>query len=94
MTLMLDRITDAIACYRLTKLAIEDEITQPIRDRLVGDRNPDDSRWAYLWTCPWCMSIWVAAGIVFARRRAPGAWRPTAEVLAMSAITGWLAEHE
>lgn len=68
---------------------------------LVGGRRWGRLGWsiAYLWTCPWCMSVWVAAGLVFGA----GAWTsiplPWLWVAAASTVTGFLSgvvesEHE
>ena len=88
-------LTDAAACYRITKLIIDDELTQPIRARIFRRFNPDEgSKIGYALTCYWCCGVYVAAGIVAARRFAPNQWGPIAEMLSLSAATGWLATHE
>ena len=51
---------------------------------------------AYLWTCPWCMSPWVGAAIVFGSRLdVPYPWLVIA---AGSTLSGWMAnlqgEHD
>lgn len=47
----------ALAAYRLWRLIAEDEITDPLRDRLLGNE------WASkLVECPWCLGAWVTAG--------------------------------
>lgn len=92
---MIREATDALACYRLTKLVLDDRITQSLRERVFarfGD--PNQSMVSFLITCPWCASPYAAAGVVAARRWAPRAWSPLADVLAMSAVTGLLAERE
>lgn len=43
--------------------------------------------------CPWCAGMWVAFGVVLARRVAPRAWSPVARALALSAVAGLLAER-
>ena len=49
---------------------------------------------AKLVTCPWCASIYVAAGVVLARRLAPRAWDPLARLLSFAAVAGLVALHE
>ena len=91
---MLDDIVDALATHRLTKLVIDDYITEPLREKVYekfGD--PEDSKISYLVTCPWCVSIYAGAAVVAARTIAPKAWRPLAYVLAFSSVTGWVEEH-
>jgi len=101
---------------RLTRLASEDTITQPIRDVLLFNRQQRKAmqaghdapapkrRWASrlrVWvhglvTCPWCVSIWLAAGVVACF----WAWHDTTWMTAIglgltaSYVTGWLAGHE
>lgn len=91
---MIRQATDALACYRLTKLVLDDRITQPLRERWFARHPPESTALGYLATCPWCLSLWAGLGIVGARRLAPRAWSPLADVLAMSAVTGLLAERE
>jgi hypothetical protein len=91
---MLDAIIDAAATHRLTKLVIDDFITEPLREKVFekfGD--PSESKVSYLITCPWCVSFWAGAGVVAARTLAPKAWRPLAYALAFSSATGWVEEH-
>lgn len=87
---MIREVTDTLACFRLTKLAIDDEITKPWRDRILERHPPADTKLGYWLTCPWCFSATAGAFIVLARRLAPRAWQPLAQVLAMSAMTGLL----
>lgn len=69
-----------------------------------GNVVPDAKRWgrlagvahsvAYVWTCPWCMSIWVGAGVW-----AIGHWWswliwPAAVVAAGSMLAGWDANAQ
>jgi hypothetical protein len=62
----------ALAATRLTGLITTDEITRPIREKLVN--RFDSDRRAHRWVayliggaddqadgCPWCASIWVGA---------------------------------
>lgn len=82
-------LIDALAVYRLVRLVAQDTITQPAR-RALFRRLPSAKG---LVTCPWCMSVWVAAGVVTARRACPRAWAPVAELLALSAAAGMIAEE-
>lgn len=57
----------AAATHRLTRLAVTDDITGPLRARLSG-------RPAELAACVWCASVW-AGGLVAATHTLPGwAW--------------------
>ena len=48
---------------RITRLITDDYITGWLRAWIIGRFGPD-SRTAYLVTCPWCMSLWVAGAVV------------------------------
>lgn len=48
---------------------------------------------AYFLTCPWCVSVYVAAGAVVARRYAPRAWETVARASTFSFAAGWLLSH-
>lgn len=51
--------------WRITRLLVADAILHPIRERIVLRYGPD--QWfAYLITCAWCTSVWVAAGVMAA----------------------------
>lgn len=58
----------------------------------MGD--PDAPKLATLATCRWCSSVWIALGVVAARRLFPRAWPPLAEALAFSAGAALLAGLE
>lgn len=53
---------------------------------------------AYIWTCPWCMSIWTGTGVWFIGAAWPWLVWPAAVVAAASMLAGWDAnaqgEHE
>lgn len=87
--------TDALACYRITRLLVEDAILdtprRALKRRLMRGQH---TKLLELVGCPWCVSVYVAAGIVAARRVAPVLWGPLAAGLACSAVTGLIAELE
>jgi hypothetical protein len=89
----------ALAVHRLTRLATEDEITRPLRERLTRWAAGDAYRAArprvgYLLTCPWCMSIYAAAGWAALTIAAPAVTTPAGAVLAWSSVSGLLASLE
>ena len=107
---LLDYAVDAAAVYRLTKLVVDDALTEGLRERITAAsrRRMDEPHVArvygpsvaeaggpaaYLVQCPWCASVWLAAGVVLARRAFPLPWGLAARGLSMSAITGWLSER-
>lgn len=87
-------LVDALATYRLTRLITTDHLTEPARDHVRGAfRSAGMERLDYALGCDWCTGVWVAAGVVAARRYAPTVWGPLARVLAFSAVTGALAQN-
>ena len=83
----------ALAVYRLTRLVVADELTAGPRERILT-RVQDRPLLAYLVTCPWCISIWLAlAWVLLASLLPPVAWYAGA-VLAFSAVAGLLAGKE
>lgn len=91
---MLDFIIDALATHRLTKLAIDDYVTEPVREKVWEKHPPHESKVGYFLTCPWCTSMWIGIGVVTARTIAPRAWKPVAYALALSSLTGLLEERK
>lgn len=83
-------LADTLACFRLTKLAIDDEITRPLRER-IWVKHPADHGIGFMLACPYCASVWAAAGVVTARRVIPRVWSPAADLLAIAAVAGELA---
>ncbi|HXH57657.1 DUF1360 domain-containing protein [Iamia sp.] len=112
----LELAVDALATYRMTRLATADIISEPWRrsvvDRMVDpaevppDQPPgalahevvddlaDPPKLARLITCRWCAGMWIAGGVVVARRLAPRAWEPIGRGLALSAVAVLLARAE
>jgi hypothetical protein len=56
--------------------------------------DPHAPKLATLATCRWCSGAYVAAVVVFARRRFPRQWAPIAEALALSAGAALIAGLE
>lgn len=84
-------VLNALAVHRLTVLFNEDKITESLRDRLYKRWNPSNS-WTYVFTCPWCASIWWAAVATVLLLTIPIVWLPIAFLLALSTITGLIEE--
>lgn len=118
----LDPLVDALACYRLTRLAGADVLTEDLRRAAVQwayrragrELRVDDAtsettveavkassvndgpppKLASLFTCRWCLSVYLGTGVVVARRVAPRLWDPVARALALSALSALLAGLE
>lgn len=85
-------LLDILAVIRLTKLILHDYITEDIRNYIFTKFPPADSKLGYLFTCPWCMSIWVAALYFVLRRTHPEFTNYLSELLTASLATGILNE--
>lgn len=80
-------ITDIIATYRLTRLVMEDRVTEDLRG-IIYERFPRDSKVSYLLGCAWCVSIWAGFAIFTLRRISPETADIVSGLLAASAVTG------
>lgn len=80
-----------LATARLTRLVTDDAILDRPRDAIYR-RSPDGAL-AYFVSCPWCVSMWLGAGVaaaVYWRGDEPWVQVPLI-ALAASHITGLLA---
>ena len=67
-----------------------DTITDPFRKwvhRRLGDG------WFDFITCPWCTSIWIAAGVVALTVLVPQYWQYVAYLLTCSAVAAAVSER-
>jgi hypothetical protein len=81
---------DTVAVFRLTRLVTTDTITE--KPRQWVKRHWGMGAFDFV-VCPWCTSIWLAAGVVLLTVFAPHQWQYVAYVLVCSAVAGVLAEH-
>jgi len=91
---LLDPVVVAVsllAVYRLTRLLVADKITERPRMALADAAS---GRLAYFVTCPWCVSVWVAAAWVALVLLAPSVALVAGVVLAASAAAGLLSSWE
>ena len=79
--------SDSLAVYRLTKLVLDDKITEDLRE-WVYDKFPKGSKVRYLINCPWCVSVWAGLAISGLRLYNPKAADALSGALAASAVTG------
>jgi hypothetical protein len=97
-------IVDALAVYRLTRLATRDTITEQLRETIEQEigtlteariiKPQTQEKLVYLMGCDWCMSIWVATTALLLKRYVPDIWRKISYVAAASAVAGTLANNE
>lgn len=85
---MIPLAVDALAAFRLTRLVTTDRITAGLRDRVRPDTLAGE-----LVRCSWCTGVWVAFGVVAARRLVPKVWAPIGDALAVAAVVGLVADN-
>lgn len=90
-------LTYSLATYRATRLVIEDNITEDLRNKAFAELDKLPNKLArkleYFLTCPWCVSIWAAGFLLTLRLFAPTLADLLALLLATSATTGLIYEH-
>lgn len=85
----------ALATYRVTRFLTRDHFPPIVAARQrVTDRFGEDSAWAFLVQCPWCISVYVGAVLTAATRRWAGLACPWLVWPAASAVTGLLSARE
>ena len=80
----------ALAVYRVCRLIIEDNLTEPLRD-LVWRRFPPSTRIGYYLTCYWCTGVWVSSFTIFMYTIVPSQTFTVALILALSSVAGLIA---
>lgn len=83
---MSEQVVDALAVFRIVRFLQRDSLIEQQREQLINRYG--HLKATELLTCPWCLSIWVAAGVVLARGAAPRLWGKIAAGLAFSAGAG------
>lgn len=81
---------DVVAVYRLSRLIVEDRITDELRE-YIHEHLPSEV--SYLFNCPWCISIWAAIAIITLRKINPEIADYLSTILTASAITGAVYNH-
>lgn len=91
-------LIDTLATVRLTRLVIDDTITEPLRDKAMaalirtGEENPElqpiTDKLEYFLSCPWCVSIHAGLALFLLRKYAPQTAELVNGVLAASLVTG------
>lgn len=83
-----DFVLGALAVHRLTSMIVDDTILDRPREWITAR-----SDWLLeLVSCPWCVSVWVAAAAAVSYAYAPtGPWRLGAAAAAWSTIASLIA---
>jgi hypothetical protein len=83
----------ALATFRVSRLLIADVIFDDLRNKLWEKYPPNSTKFGYLFTCPWCMSIWVASLITICYTIVPVATTIACIPFALSAVAGLVANR-
>jgi len=83
----------SLFAYRLTRLIVLDEILNPVRDWIWDRKPPHSSQIGYFFTCPWCVSMWVALPIMFSYALFPSITILIGCIFTLSAIAGLITAH-
>jgi hypothetical protein len=78
--------------YRISKIFIEDVIFEKIREKIFTKFPPETSRIGYLFTCYWCMSIWIGTLITLGYILSSTIMILVCLPFALSAIAGLLSD--
>lgn len=73
-----------LVVHRIIRLIIDDKITEPLRNWIYDKFGQPHNTWTYLFTCPWCISIWAAGLSITVMVLFPLVWLFFALILAVS----------
>ena len=79
-----------LAAYRLTRVLLEDVVFEGLRE-FIWKKFPPNTKFGYLWTCYWCMGMWVSAIWFGAWLLVPVFVVVLSLVLSLSAIVGLIS---
>lgn len=86
---------------RRERVTLSERTGQPIRqmrpsdwDDLAISEGESAPKLATLITCRWCAGVWIAAGVLVARRVAPRAWPVAARGLVIASASALIARVE
>jgi hypothetical protein len=83
----------SLATYRLTRLVTRDTVFSSVRNKVWERFPPESSKFGYLFTCEWCLSVWVAS-LLFISAMISTVTVLLAVPFALSAIAGLLTAYE
>lgn len=80
------------AVYRITRFMVQDHLFEPIRNHVWKKFPPESTKIGYLFTCPWCLSTWIATIFATGYILIPSVMFYVALILALSATTGIISK--
>lgn len=78
----------ALMVYRLTRFLIVDTLFEPVREWIFKKKDPRSSALGYLFTCEWCISLWIALPAVISYALFPSITLTIGYIFALSALAG------
>ena len=82
----------SLAVFRWVRLAIEDDIFEPLRERTTYKLDPRN-RLRELLECPWCLGMWLSGFATILWLLFPVVFLWVCFPFAVSAIVGLIAVH-
>lgn len=86
----------ALAVYRVWRIVAVDQITEPIRARIIFRDHPAWDWFVDLVTCPWCLGWWLSgvASLVYVAALDLSAWWVWLLWPAVSCVVGFLGKFD
>ena len=78
----------ALMVYRLTRFFIVDTLFEPVRDWIFSRKPAHTSMLGYLFTCEWCISLWIALPTMLFYALFPSITFLVGCIFALSALAG------
>ena len=78
----------ALMVYRLTRFFITDTLFEPVREWIFKKKNPTKTTFGYLFTCEWCISLWIALPTMVCYALFPSITLLIGYIFALSALAG------
>lgn len=82
-----------LATFRFSRLLTVDVILSSLREKIWNKFPPHVSKFGYLFTCSWCMSIWVASAVTLCYTIIPIVTLLLCVPFAISAVVGLIANR-
>lgn len=80
------------ATQRLSKLIVDDFITEPLRNAVWKRFDPFESKIGYLIRCHWCTSMWTGTVLTLLHYTSPKTSEAVNLILTASLVTGYLEQ--
>jgi hypothetical protein len=82
----------ALATFRISRFITVDVIFEDLREK-IWNKYPPSTKFGYLFTCNWCMSVWVSSLLVICYTIIPTATVLVSSIFALSAIAGLISSR-